>query len=635
MRMKTFPLLLLAGLALLAGSSAASAAGGMGPGLPRGVVPHRGVARVAPWAPNAAAVSGGGATCGISCSSYQAGIDKYFTDIGAAAAANATDNVYSVTTQYSGITYGSSFGGSVVDTNAFPANGCTDTYTGASDSVCLDDVQLQTEIRSVITAQGWPTGTNDLFFVFTPSDVGICFDPGSAASGDQCSTNAFCAYHNDTLLGTSHVIYGVEPDDKTIPSGGCDYKVQTPNNAYVDPTLNTVSHEQSEALTDPLTASPAWLTPTGYEIGDLCAWTFGTPVTQGGNYNQVINGDHYWLQQEYSNADKGCVQYRGGPRTVPSTGTGPLVDRGGPVMHTNVDYAIYWFPGPPTSVPSVAKAPVVSGVPVVGKTLTTSDGSWNNSPAGYAFRWQTCSATGTGCIDIPGATAASYVLAPTDAGREIRSEVSAHNAIGSSAYAPSAPTPLVATLPVSVAAPVVSGAAAVGKTLSTTTGTWTAPASYAYEWLRCSATGTSCSSISGAAAATYKLKAADAGHALEARVSATNAAGTAAAVSAPTGVVLGPPHANVKPQISGTAKVGKILSAGTGSWTNSPTSYAYQWLRCSTTGTSCLVIPHATGATYKLTRRDAHHRLRVRVTATNAAGSATSTSGTTRTATRH
>ena len=41
------------------------------------------------------------------------------------------------------------------------------------------------------------------------------------------------------------------------------------------------------------------------------------------------------------------------------------------------------------------------------------------------------------------------------------------------------------------------------------------------------------------------------------------------------------------PVISGTAQVGSQLTASTGSWSGSPTSYSYQWHRCDTAGANC------------------------------------------------
>jgi hypothetical protein len=60
---------------------------------------------------------------------------------------------------------------------------------------------------------------------------------------------------------------------------------------------------------------------------------------------------------------------------------------------------------------------------------------------------------------------------------------------------------------------------------------------YAHEWLRCDATGSPCASIPGEASSTYVVSAADDGSRLRARVTATNALGSADAFSAASGVV--------------------------------------------------------------------------------------------------
>ena len=80
------------------------------------------------------------------------------------------------------------------------------------------------------------------------------------------------------------------------------------------------------------------------------------------------------------------------------------------------------------------------------------------------------------------------------------------------------------------------------------------------------------------------------------------------------------------PSISGSAKDGSLLTASHGSWTNSPTSYAYAWQRCDNSGGSCTAIAGATSKQYTLTSADVNNRLRVQVTATNSSGSGTATS---------
>ena len=590
---------MLAALAFAVTASSGVAAG-RARGRLLGAVPHAGAPRG--LAKSAAFSSSSFLTFDAN---YASLINQYFTDV--AHDSVGTSNVYSIATQYQDgagfIQYQSTFGGSYVDNAPLPANGCAD----GQDSVCLTDQQLQDEIQRVLTLKGWHGSTSHMFFLMTPDGVGSCFD----SSGNQCTTNVYCAYHSDFINSSGEpVIYANQPYDATI--NGCG-SGSSPNNDDADTELNTISHEHNESITDPF--GDAWYAADGNENGDLCAWGFGSPITLGGDYNQVINGDHYWLQQEYSNMDKGCVQSLGGHQSPPTTGHGPLANHGGQVMHTNTTYAIYWLPTPGNTA-----LPVVTGTAAVNHTLTTSTGSWNGAPTGYSYQWQRCSSTGTGCVNIPGATASTYAATSADGGSYVRSTVSAGNVNGSSAYVASAGQ-VVVPLPVATGPPVVSGVAAVGKKLSTTTGAWNTPATFVYQWLRCAADGSGCRNISGATSAIHVAVAADSGRRLEARISATNVVGTTQALSKLSGVVVAVPHVTKAPRISGRAQATRRLSASRGSWSGPPKGYRYQWLRCNGHGGSCVRIRHATHAKYRLTRLDALHRLRVQITAVDAAGS--------------
>lgn len=544
-----------------------------------GQVMHQNTTYAIYWAPSGHPIS----------PSYESLVNRYLADV--AAASGSSSNVYSVATQYydtsAPIQYASQFGGSYVDTKAFPANGCNDHQ----DAVCLTDQQLQAEIQRVLTTNGWHGSASTMFFLLTPSGVGSCFD----AAGTQCTTNSYCAYHSDFFdTNGEHVIYANQPYDGSI--AGCSDAGAGqgfPNGHDADATINAISHEHNEALTDPF--GDGWFADDGAgdEVADLCVGNFGTSLgtLNGQPFNQVINGHDYSLQLEYSNDNGGCVS----------------------------SYA-------PTSAPVEVSAPVLSGSAGLGQVLSASTGAWTHGPTGYAYQWQRCTASGAGCANIPGAAAASYELTAADVGQTVRAEVSAHNAIGASGFVASAVSGVVVSAPSSTGAPVLTGVAAVGKRLTSTAGAWNTQVTVAYSWLRCSATGARCSTIGGASSSRYVVRKADRGHTLETRVLAMNVAGAATGFSTHSAVVEGAPIAKEAPHVSGRVHLGRRLSATSGSWSDAPTRFRFQWLRCNVRGGSCVRIHGATRARYRLTTRDVRHKLRVRVTATNIAGAGRATS---------
>lgn len=104
-------------------------------------------------------------------------------------------------------------------------------------------------------------------------------------------------------------------------------------------------------------------------------------------------------------------------------------------------------------------------------------------------------------------------------------------------------------------------------------------------------------------------------------------AGAIAVAAAFAGAAVASVPANTaRPTISGTDKDGSTLTASTGSWSNSPTSFSYRWRRCADDGTSCSDISGATGKSYRLVSADVLHVIRVVVTASNSSGSASATS---------
>lgn len=76
------------------------------------------------------------------------------------------------------------------------------------------------------------------------------------------------------------------------------------------------------------------------------------------------------------------------------------------------------------------------------------------------------------------------------------------------------------------------------------------------------------------------------------------------------------------PTVAGTPTQGQTLTARAGTWTNTPTTYRYQWQHCDAAGANCTDLAGATAATYVVAATDVGARLRVNVTATNGVASA-------------
>jgi hypothetical protein len=188
-------------------------------------------------------------------------------------------------------------GGFFVDTAAYPASGCSDSATPGN---CITDAQVHAEIQKVMTTKGWTGGLNKMFLLFTSSGEGSCFD----SSSTTCAYVQYCAYHG-FISGTTPIIYSNEPygDTSVCQAAG----VPSPNGDPVaDAAATAASHELTEATTDP--ELNAWFTAQGNEIGDLCAYNYGTNAWDSSKANQMWNGRFYELQMEFDNHVSGCVQ---------------------------------------------------------------------------------------------------------------------------------------------------------------------------------------------------------------------------------------------------------------------------------------------------------------------------------------
>jgi IPT/TIG domain len=240
---------------------------------------------------------------------YQAGLDRYFQDL--AHDSGGVQNTDSLLPQYGdsageSANYNSQFGGALTDTDAYPPSAC------AQAKICFTDEQLRSELQAFVTANKLPIDLQHEYFLITPPGVESCFEP----AGNECSAGTsharFCAYHGVIAVSGSELVYANDP---YVAGLGCDLGEEHPNANASDATIaGGLAHEHSESVTDP--QLNAWFDARGFEVGDKCRTLkqnteFGEPLGKapdGSNYNQVIDGDFYWYQEEWSNAAGGCQQ---------------------------------------------------------------------------------------------------------------------------------------------------------------------------------------------------------------------------------------------------------------------------------------------------------------------------------------
>jgi Ricin-type beta-trefoil lectin domain-like len=233
---------------------------------------------------------------------YNSLIERYFNDVGGSP-------LYKINNQYKQTS-------GAFPLNAVLAGTLVDTTSPYPESPLLDlDIQNEvTHAQQVNTS--WLSGIDNVFFVFTEKNEGLCIDSSHAICTPDVptppNTSPFCAYHGS--FGTNNTIYAAMPYTASPNFNfGCTTGAvfgltgSSPNSDDADQTINATSHEQMEAATDPYPiVNPAWQDTTNkVEIGDLCAFTFGPGNPQGADV--LLNNNPYIVQQEWSNAISGCT----------------------------------------------------------------------------------------------------------------------------------------------------------------------------------------------------------------------------------------------------------------------------------------------------------------------------------------
>ena len=231
--------------------------------------------------------------------SHWGNVSRFLTDLGASEFIHVLD-------QYTGSTTNNRYtlGGSFSAHYPIPE----DTHTLLTDDI-LNLVHAAAELGG--------NGYGHLYHVFLPKGVDMCI-PATTTSPLECYSPDvpanwyFCAFHSSVTFSDSvgHVLFSVEPYQDV---SGCSVRPHgSANNQLTDSTNNVLSHETSEAISDP--DGDAWWVQNftfanGNEIGDEC--TRFEVLTSGATYwdygSVELNGHLYTFQPEYSNAVHGCT----------------------------------------------------------------------------------------------------------------------------------------------------------------------------------------------------------------------------------------------------------------------------------------------------------------------------------------
>jgi PKD repeat protein len=308
-----------------AGSAGTSPGGGTPPLLyGGGPVMHGVTAQVVAWAPSAYPFPSG----------YVSGYEQYLADM--STGLGLSSNISSVAAQYvdaGGAALSSlTNNGAITDTDAYPTSGgCT--VSGAV--VCLTEGQILTELSSVISAHALPVDESHSYIVLLPPSVDTCFD---SSSGD-CETQAFCGYHTAFTIGSSTTTFTLLPYTASTYSNAAGQCYVSGGPSGLSAAVNAVdsigAHELFESATDPLVGS-GYVDSTGEEIGDECAWTWGSTgsASGGGAYNQLVNSHQYLIQEMWSNQAGHCEQ------GASSTAHATISSAGSPVLNTATSFSV-------------------------------------------------------------------------------------------------------------------------------------------------------------------------------------------------------------------------------------------------------------------------------------------------------
>jgi hypothetical protein len=251
--------------------------------------------------------------------------------------------------------------------------------------------------------------------------------------------------------------------NSTIESGGVNFTAKAPNYANqlgmdldVFSNPGALANDQSSA-TLAFSSTNEYFMPSAFFLvsdeGPATSTGAGPTISAPGGGGAVSNGQtlsadpgswngtgtltytYQWQRCDANGADCHDIPGATGSTYTPSDadvgGTVRVVvtatnDAGSSVPTVSAPIAVKASSAPVNTAPPALAGPVAQG-----QALTVDTGAWSGGGTSYTYQWQRCDADGSGCVDIPDATEASYTPGADDVGHSLRAVVIATNDAGS------------------------------------------------------------------------------------------------------------------------------------------------------------------------------------------------------------
>jgi len=296
--------------------------------------------------------------------------------------------------------------------------GVSDTYTVTTVAAAGDttpDAFSFTDVTAAALSTVYTSNTITVAGINVPTAISITggtysinggaytATAGTVSAGDTVTVRVTSAAANSAAINAALTIGGVIDT----------YTVTTAAAGGADTTPDAFSFTDVPNATASTVYTSNAITVAGINTAAAISITGGTYSINGGAYTPaagtVVAGD--------------SVTVRVTSSPTSATAINAVLTIGGVTDTYTVTTGV--------AAPVNKGAPVITGTPTQGQTLTVSNGTWTNSPTSYAYQWFKA-------VEIPGATAATYLLVLGDVNAIVHCKVTATNA-GGSATEPSDP----------------------------------------------------------------------------------------------------------------------------------------------------------------------------------------------------